>query len=206
MARALCGAQALREQRLEQAALPARCEFAQAGQRLVADAAFRARDGAQEGRVIVVVDHQPQPRAQVADLGTVKEALSARDPIRNARFAQRLLEHPGLVIGPVEHRKVIELNLAALAAALTQDGLDARDGAFGLVFFAVGFDQCDRFAVAQIAPESFLEQFGVVRDHRIGRTQDAAGGSVILFQRDDLQCRVVDTELFQVLTVAPRQP
>ena len=39
----------------------------------VANAAFRAGDGAQEGRIVIVVGQQAEPGAQVLDLGAVKE-------------------------------------------------------------------------------------------------------------------------------------
>jgi hypothetical protein len=62
-------------------------------QRLVADAALGRRHRAQERRVVVVVDEQAQPGAQVLDLGAVEEALPARHLVRQLCLAQRLLEH-----------------------------------------------------------------------------------------------------------------
>ena len=98
----------LGEERLEQARLPAAGERAERGERLVADAALRARHRAQERRVVVEVDDQAQPRAQVADLGAVEEALPARDLVRDAGLAQRLLEDARLVVGAVEDGDVGE--------------------------------------------------------------------------------------------------
>jgi hypothetical protein len=43
-------------------------------QGLVANAAFGRGDGAQKGRVVIVVDPQAKPGAQVADFGAVKKA------------------------------------------------------------------------------------------------------------------------------------
>ena len=91
-------------------------ELAEAGQRLVADAALGRGHRAQEGRVVVVVDQQAQPGAQVLDLGAVEEALAARHLVRDLRLAQRLLEHPGLVVGAVQHREVVPLHLRPAVA------------------------------------------------------------------------------------------
>ena len=80
--------------------LPQGCEG------LVADAATRAGHGAQERRVVVAVAPEAQPGTQVAYLGTVKKALSARDLVRDIGLAQRFFERLGLVVGAVEHGKV----------------------------------------------------------------------------------------------------
>ena len=204
-ARADGGAQALREQRLEQAALPARRELAQLRQRLRADAAFGRGDGAQKRRVVVAVDQQAQPGAQVFDFGAVEEALTARHLVRNGRLAQRLLEHAGLVVGAVQHGEVFQFDLHTAAAghvartpATGAQRLDARDGALGFVLFAVALDHAHRLAVAERAPELFLEQLRVVGDHVVRRAQDVAGGAVVLLQRNHLQARVVLRQPLQV--------
>jgi hypothetical protein len=75
----------VREQRAKQRQVRLAGKLAQGGQRLVADAALGRGDGAQKGRVVVLVDPQAQPGAQVLDLGAVEEALPARDLVRNLR-------------------------------------------------------------------------------------------------------------------------
>ena len=95
------------------------------GERLVADAALGARHRAQERRVVVEVDDQAQPRAQVADLGAVEEALPARDLVRDAGLAQRLLEDARLVVGAVEDREVGQ-SAAPSGAAQRLDPRDRR--------------------------------------------------------------------------------
>ena len=80
----------------------------------MADAALGASRRAQERRVVVLVDEQPQPRAQVADLGAVEEARAARDLVRNLRRAQLLLEDARLMVGAIEDREVAEPDLSAL--------------------------------------------------------------------------------------------
>ena len=160
----------------------------------MADAALRARRGAQEGRVVVGIDQKAQPGAQVADLGPVEEALAARDLVGQVGFAQRLLEQPCLVVGAVQHGEVPQLRTHT-----APQRFDARHHAIGLVRFGVAAEQRHRVAVAELAPELFLEQLRVVRDHRVGRAQDAAGGSVVLLERDHLQLRVVGRQALQVL-------
>ena len=117
----------------------------------MADAALRARHRAQEGRVVVEVDDQAQPGAEVADLGAVEEALPARDLVRDAGLAQRLLEDARLVVGAIEHRDVGERRAPAAAQRL-----DARQRALGLVRLVVALDDRDRVAGAEVAPELLL--------------------------------------------------
>jgi hypothetical protein len=169
------------EQRLEQADLPLGRELAQGAQRGVADAALGRGHGAQEGRVVVRVDQQAQPGAQVLDLGTVEVALPARDLVRDLRRAQLLLEHPRLVVGAVQHREVAELQPRVLRA----QRLDAGHGAFGLVLLAVALQHAHRLALAQFAEQRLGVELGVGRDDRVGRAQDGAGAAVVLLQRDD---------------------
>ena len=75
----------------------------------MADAALGRGHGAQEGRVVVVVHPQAQPRAQVADLGAVEEALAARHLVGDLRLAQRLLEDARLVVGTVQDGEFLPL-------------------------------------------------------------------------------------------------
>ena len=114
----------------------------------MADAPLGAGDGAQKRRVVVVVDQQPQPGAQVLDFGAVKKALAARDLVGNLRLAQCFFEGLGLMVGAVEHRKVFPFAVP-LALARPQ-ALDARDDALGLVLFVVAVHHPHRFALAQL--------------------------------------------------------
>ncbi|MCY1528504.1 hypothetical protein D9M68_636100 [compost metagenome] len=161
----------------------------------MADAALGRGGRAQEGRVVVVVDQQAQPGAEVADLGAVEEALAARDLVGNLRAAQRLFERTRHVVGAVEDGEVAPfLVLRARAQAL-----DARDRALGLVVLVVGIDHAHRFAFAQVAPQRLGKQLGVGADHVVGRAKNGAGGAVVLLQLDDLERRVVDRQLLQVV-------
>jgi hypothetical protein len=173
--------------------LPALREAAERGERLVTDAALRARRRAQERRVVVVVDEQAQPCAEVADLGALEEALAARDLVRNARLLERLLEDARLMVGAVEDRDVAE------GGAGSAQGLDPRDRALGLVHFVVALDERDRPRLRRVAPELLLEQLRVVADHRVGGGEDAAGRAVVLLERNHRQLRIVDRQPAQVL-------
>ena len=167
----------------------------------MSDAAFRCGDGAQKSRVVVVVDPEPKPGAQVLDFGTVEKAGAARDLVGNVRLAQGFLERLGLVVGAVQHGKVpqfLKLRPTGADAAGAQ-ALDARHGAFGFVVFAVGIDHAHRLAFAQVAPQVLREQLGVGADHVVGGAQDGAGGAVVLFQLDDLERGEVQRQAFEVV-------
>ncbi len=188
-------AQRLGEQRLEHAHLPLAGELAERAQRGVADAALGRGHRAQEGRVVVLVDDQAQPAAQVLDLGAIEEALAAGDLVRDLRRAQLLLEHARLVVGAVQDREVGELHAAVVAA----QRLDARHGTLGLVLLAVALNHLHRLAFAVVAPQLLGEDLRVQRDHFIGRAQDGAGGAVVLLQRDHLQRGVLGRQALQVV-------
>ena len=194
-------AQRAREQGLEQADLAAAGKAAELRERLVADAAFRCGDGAQKSRVVVVVDPETKPAAQVLDFGTVEKAGAARDLVRNVGLAQGFLERLGLVVGAVQHGKVPQfLKLRPTGADATgAQALDARHGAFGFVVFAVGIDYAHRLAFAQVTPQVLREQLGVGADHVVGGTQDGTGGAVVLFQLDDLERGEVQRQAFEVV-------
>ena len=196
-------AQAGAEQSLKQAQLVLTRKHAELPQRGVADAALGCGDGAQERRVVVVIYPQAKPGAQVLDFSAVKKALPARHLVGNLRLAQCLLEHPRLVVGAVQHGKVTKLLMLRAAAdrgtGARAKALDAGHGALGLVFFMVRVHHTNRLAFAQIAPQVLGKQLGVGANHVVGGPQNGAGGAVVLLQLDDLELRVVNRQLFQVV-------
>ncbi len=194
-------AQRRRKQGLEQAHLVFAGKHAQLCQGLVANAAFRCGHRAQKGRVVVVVDPQAEPAAQILDFSPVKEARAAGYLVRNLCLAQRFLEGLGLVVGAVQHGKVpelLELRPAVRQTTGTQ-ALDAGHRALGLVLFAVRVHYPHRLAFAQVAPQILGEQLRIRADHIVGGAQDGAGGTVVLLQLDDLERGKVDRQFFQIV-------
>ena len=165
----------------------------------MADAALGRCHRAQEGRVVVVVEQQAQPGAQVLDLSAVEEALAARDLVGDVGAAQRLLEGAGLVVGAVEDGELVPVGRLGVAQHAASDGLEARHRAFGLVLFVVAIDHLHRLAFAQVRPQRLREQLGVELDDVVGRAQDGAGGAVVLLQRDDLEVGVVLRQALEVV-------
>ena len=188
--------QAFVRQGREQAQLAAACKGAQGRQRGVTDAALGRADGAQEGRVVVLIDEQAQPGAQVADLGAVEETLAPADLVGNLRAAQHLLELLGLVVGAVEDGAIAP---PAVRAVLFLLQFQTLHGALGLVRLVVAGQHRDGLALAQLAPELLLEQLGVGGDDVVGGAQDGARAAVVLLERDDLERRVVGRQALEVL-------
>ena len=158
-------AEALGEKCFVQARFPPARKLTEARERLVADAALGCRHRTQKRRVVVVVDDQAQPGAQVPDLGAVEEALATRNLVGNVRLAQRLLEHARLVVRAVEHREVAQLDRARTGRRRCRGArrrarlqrLEARDNSLGLVLLVVALDHAHRLAIAERAPQFFLE-------------------------------------------------
>ena len=155
----------------------------------------------QKRRVVVVVDPQPKPAAQVLDLGPVEKARSARHLVRNLRFAQRFLKRLGLVVGPVQNGKVPKLLVLrpAMGEAAGAQALDPGHGALGLVFLAVGVHNPHRLAFAQVTPQVLGKQLGVGANHVVGRPQNGASRPVVLLQLDDLERGEIHGQLAQVV-------
>ena len=134
------------EQRAEHGQLVGARKLAQLAQRGVTDAALGRANGAQKRRVVVVVDPQPEPGAQVLDFSTVKERGATRDLVRNTGLAQRFFKRLGLVVGAVQNRHVLP---GRLRIGRSTQALDAGHSAFGLMFFGVAIDNAHRLAFAQ---------------------------------------------------------
>ena len=189
------GGQQGRKQRLEQADFVLVGKCAQLRECGVADAALGAGDGAQEGRVVVLVGQQAKPGAQILDFGAVEKALSARNLVRDLGLAQRGFQQAALVVGAVEYGKVLELLVRAVGA----QALDAGHHALGLVFLVVGIGHAHRLAVAQRAPQFFGKQLGIGADHVVGGLQNCGSGSVVLLQLHHLELRKIHRQLPQVI-------
>ena len=191
--------QAACKQGLEQADFVFSCKGAQLPQGLVPNAAFGAGDGPQKRRVVVVVDPQAEPSAQVLDLGFVKKALATRDFVRNIGAAQRLFKRPGHVVGAVQDGKVLKFTVFGLQRMPTANGLDAGYSAVGFVLFIHSHHHTHRFSLAQLGKQGFGEQLGVGRDHVVGGPQDGAGRAVVLLQLDHFQLGKILGQALQVV-------
>ena len=189
------GGQAVGKQRAKQRQMRLAGKFAQGAQRLVADATLWGGHGAQKGRVVVLVDPQAQPGAQVLDLGAVEKTLSARHLVRDLRAPQRLLEHTRLVVGAVQDGEVAPV----LGCRGLPQRLDACHRTLGLVRFVVAVHHAHRLALAQLGIEPLGKQLGVGADDVVGRAQDGTRGAVVLLQLDDLQLRIVLRQAPQVV-------
>ena len=80
-------AQRGRKQGLEQAYPVLAGKDTELRERLVPDATFGNGHRAQKGRVVIVVDPQAKPGAQILDLGAVKETGATGNLVRNSRLA-----------------------------------------------------------------------------------------------------------------------
>ncbi|MNU57365.1 hypothetical protein D3C71_464850 [compost metagenome] len=168
--------------------------LAQHLQRGLADATLGRGGRADERGVVIVIGQQAQVRQDVAHFRLVEEALPARDRVRNLQVAQRLLQNARLMVAAVQDGEVLPLRLALEARGRHLH----RDG-FRLLFFAVHGRHQDGFAHAQIRPQLFFEQLGILLDHLVGGGQDALYGTVVLFQFDQLDVGIVGGQLGQVL-------
>ncbi len=87
--------------------------------------------------------------------------------------------------------------VAHLAGELEMD--DLRDHLLGLVLLTAALQYPQLRAGTQLAPEPLFEDMGVVADQLVGGLEDAAAGTVVLFQLDHLQAGEVALQAHQVL-------
>ena len=83
--------------------------------------------------------------------------------------------------------------------------LNLRHHISSLIHFIERGIQFDQRAVAVVGPQFLAQAFRIVRDHRIGGSQDVAGRAVILFQPNGARAGIIVKELLHVadLRAAP---
>ncbi len=197
-ARAHRRAQRVRKQGFVEAELVLAGKGAELLQRLVPDAALGGGSGAQKGRVVVWVGQQAQPGAQVFDFGALKKPSAARHLIRYLRLAQGGFDRARLVVGAVQHGKVLVGFVWAVGGRAAQ-ALDARDHALGLVLLVVAGLHPHRLALAEFAPQPLGVELGIGGDDVVGGAQYGAGGAVVLLQLDHLQRRKILRQALEVV-------
>ncbi len=164
-----------------------------------ADLPPRYVDDAQEGRVVIRIGDDAQVREHVLDLGAIEKRGPAGHRVGDFEGTQRLFERPRLEVAPIQHREV-----APLAAAFHAHTHDFHGDPICFVGAVAGHEDANAVAGSVGAPQTLIEQVGVVGDESVGGRQDAAGGAVILLQLDDFQRRVIGRQAAQV--VRPRAP
>ena len=180
-------------QRLEQADVAGAGIVAELLQCARADFPARHVHHPQEGGIVVRVNHQPQVRHRILDLVLGEERLAAGDAVGNLVGLQLHLQQPGLVVAPVKHCEILEIQAVL---QLLVENLGSHPLGFGV--FVAATNDADFVTHGVVAPEGFLEHVGVVGNHRVGAAQDPAGGAVVLLQLDDFQAREVFLQLGQV--------
>ena len=66
------------------------------------------------------------------------------------------------------------------------------------VLFIATANDAQRVAVAQLAPQLFVEHVGVVGDQGVGGLENARRRAVVLLQFDDFQARKILMQLYQI--------
>ena len=167
-----------------------------AGLGAVADAPLGDVEHPAERDLVGRVDQHPEVGERVADLAALVEAHPADHLVGLAGADEHLLEHPGLGVGPVEHRHV-----AGPGDALVGELVDLLGDEPGLVALVVADVPDDLGAVAGLAPEPLGLAALVVADHRVGGVEDRLGGAVVLLEQDRGGVREVLLEVHDVADV-----
>ncbi len=150
----------------------------------------------QESRIVVRVRDQAQVGENVLDLAAIEECRAAADVIRHARQAQCFFERTRLMVAAIEDREIHPFRLVLLG-----DVRQISGDAFGFVLVVLAFHHADRRAFGQIAEELLEMLVWIVRDELVGRAKNALAAAVILFELDDLECRIVPREIVEIFQI-----
>ena len=162
-------------------------------QRGAADLAGRLVDDAAQAQIVGRVGHNGHVGQDVLDLLAVIEPLAAHDLVRDARPGEVRLDGAGLGVHAVEHSMIPQ------AGALFQMAADDGGNVAGLILLVFGRVAVDLVALAVVCPEGLALAALVVFDNAVGRVQDVGGGTVVLFQPDDLRAGEMLLEVQDVL-------
>ena len=181
---------------LKQAAFVLLGIIVQFAQRGIADAAFGCSSRAQKCRVVVRVRQHAHIRQHVFDFGFVVKTLPARNRVGDMGGAQCLLENPRLMVAAVEHGKIGILR--AVNAFLL---VNLLGDVFRFALLVVAHHNAHGIAFPQLRPQGFGKQFRVVGNHLVGNPQNPRGGTVILFQLNHFELRIILLQAAQVFHV-----
>ncbi len=144
------------------------------------------------------VDQSDQVGDRVLDLGPLVELGPTDHLVGDLRTCQRVLENPGLGIGPVE-----DGDLRSRHAFVDQaHDLTGHEPRLGVL--VVELAELDRVARAEVRPQLLRLAAAVVLDHRVGGVEDVLGRAVVLLQAHHVGVDEVVLELEDVADVGPR--
>ena len=138
------------------------------------------------------VGQQRQIGDGVLDLGALVELGPPDHLVGNFGPDERVLEHPRLGVGPVEHGDL------AATDTLVDEPLDLAEHEPGLGVLVGHHAQLDRVAVAELGPQRLLHRPAVVGDDGVGGREDGLGRAVVLLELDHVGIGVVVTEVEDV--------
>ena len=163
----------------------------------VADAPARRVDDALEGQGVVGLVDDPKVSDGVADLHALVETRAADDPVGDAELEEAFLELAGLEAGAHQYRHLVEGVLAPL------QGFDALGDHPRLGLAVPQARQVKLLAVLALRPQGLAQAPGVLGDEARGGGQDVSGGTVVLFEADDLGAGEILFELQDVADLGP---
>ena len=177
-------------------------QIAQTHDRLVADAARRHADHAQQALVVAPVQHEFQVRHGVLDLLALEEFLAADDPGADIVRVEGLFERAREVVRAVQHREIP----VAVVRIGGDDVFHHVVDEFRLGVAVLQLSELDLLAVAFGRPQAFVEPRAVVGDDAVRGAEDVVGGTVVLFELDLARAGEIGREVQDVSDVgaAPR--
>ena len=80
---------------------------------------------------------------------------------------------------------------------------DFTDYFFSFLFGGTAGNNLNRFTFAERTPKVFFKQVRIITNQFIGTLQDTCGGTVVLFQLDDLESGVILLQLSDIFRTRP---
>ena len=153
-------------------------------------------DAAQRHRVVRVGEHL-EVRDDVAHLLALVEPCAPDDLVGQTQADEHVLDHPGGVVGPVEHGHIGVPGVPGVHQAVDLPGDEP-----GLVVLVVRHVTHEELAGSLVGPEVLLPPARVAGDHGVGGGEDRLRRAVVLLEQDRPGVRIV---VLEVLDVADRR-
>ena len=144
------------------------------------DAPARVVHHPPEGDGVTRIRDEPQVGQHVLDLAPLVEAHAPDDLVRHPFPPERVLERPGLGVGPVQHRhgRVRE------PGRLPRARLDLVDDPPRLVVLVERLDEGDPLPARALGAERLPLPVHVLRDDGVRGVEDSLRGAVVALQAD----------------------
>ena len=160
-----------------------------------ANATLRLIDNPAQAQVIIWVYQQAQIGQRVLNFLALVKLHATINVIRIAIFQQSILQHAGLSVRAINHRKIL-----VTVALFTHhsNGFHCKHTLRPIIRQLLIFNQ---FARRRVRPQRFRLALGVVLNNAVCRVQNIFGATIILFQFNQTTILVIPLKIQNIANI-----